>query len=38
MAGLDTIDIGRNRDYAVRVMAGEIGVDAANRDGVGLLL
>jgi len=38
MAGLDTVDIGRDRDHAVRVVAGKIGVDAANRDGASLLL
>ena len=38
MAGLDAIDIGRDRDDAVRVMAGEIGVDAADRHGNGLLV
>ena len=38
MAGLDAIDIGRDRDDAVQVMAGEIGVDAAERHGIGLLV
>ena len=31
MPGLDAIDIGRDRDDPVRVMAREIGVDAADR-------
>ena len=38
VAGLDAVDIGRDRDDAVRVMAGEVGVDAADGDRVGLLL
>jgi hypothetical protein len=38
VAGLDAVDIGRDRDHAVGVMAGQIGVDAAGGDGVGLLL
>ena len=38
MAGLDAVDIGRDRDHAVRVMAGEVGVDAADRDRVGFLV
>ncbi|MGY4500670.1 hypothetical protein ACVWYH_004601 [Bradyrhizobium sp. GM24.11] len=36
--GLDAIDIGRNRDHAVGVMAGEIGVDAADGNSVGFFL
>jgi len=38
MASLDAVDIGRDRDHAVRVVAGEIGVDAADRDRIGFLL
>ncbi len=38
MAGLDAVDIGRDRDDAVGVMAGEIGIDAADRDRAGLLI
>ena len=38
MSGLDAVDIGRNRDDAVRVMAGEIGVDAADGDRAGFLV
>ena len=38
MAGLDAVDIGRDRDYPVRVMPGEVGVDAADRHGAGFLL
>ena len=38
MAGLDAIDIGRDRDDPVRVVAGEVGIDAAVRDGVCFLV
>ena len=34
---LDAVDIGRDGDHAVRVMAGEIGIDAADRHGVRFL-
>jgi len=36
--GLDPVDIGGDRDYAVGIVAGEIGVDAAACDRVGLFL
>jgi hypothetical protein len=35
---LDAVDIGRDRDDAVGIMAGEVGVDAADRYGAGFLL
>src|SRR6185369_11444577 len=38
MSGLDAVDISRDRDHPVRVVAGEIGADAANRHGVGFLV
>jgi hypothetical protein len=38
VAGLDAVDIGGNSDHTVGIMAGEIGVDAADRDGLGLFL
>ena len=38
MTGLDAVDIGRDRDHPVRVMTGEVGIDAADRDGAGFLL
>ena len=38
MAGLDAVDIGRDRDHPVRIMAGEVGVDAADSDRIGLFL
>ena len=38
MPDLDAVDIGRDRDHPVRVMAREVGVDAANRNGVGFLV
>jgi hypothetical protein len=38
VAGLDPVDIGRDRDDAVRVVACEIGVDAACGHGIGFLV
>jgi hypothetical protein len=38
MADLDPVDIGRDRDDSVGVMAREVGVDAADRHGIRLLL
>jgi len=38
MPDLDAIDIGRDRDYPVRVVTGEIGVDATGSHGVGFLV
>lgn len=38
VAGLDAVDIGGNGDHAVGIVAGQIGVDAADRDGVGFFL
>ncbi len=38
MPDLDTVDIGRDRDHAVRIVAGEVGVDAADSHGAGFLV
>ena len=38
VAGFDAVDIDGDVDDAVRVVAGEVGVDAADGDGVRLLL
>src|SRR5436305_8096043 len=38
MAGLDAVDIGRDCDNAVGVVARQIGVDAAHRHGAGLFV
>ena len=38
VAGLDAIDVGRDGDDAMRVVAREVGVDAADGHGVRLLL
>ena len=38
MAGLDAVDIGRDCDHAVEVVAGEVGVDAADGNRVGFFL
>ena len=38
VAGLDAVDVGRDGDDAVRVVAGEVGVDAADGHRVRLLL
>jgi hypothetical protein len=38
MSGLDAVDIGRDRDDAVGIMSGEVGVDAADGYRVGFLV
>jgi hypothetical protein len=38
MAGLDAVDIGRDRDDAVGIVTGKVGVDAADRDCAGFLV
>jgi hypothetical protein len=38
MAHLDAVDIGRDGNDAVRVVTGQIGIDAADGYGIGFLL
>ena len=38
MPDLDAIDVGGNRDHPVRVVAGKVGIDAADRDGIRLIV
>ncbi|MET4843471.1 hypothetical protein ABIF62_003966 [Bradyrhizobium japonicum] len=38
VAGLDAVDVGRNRDHTVGVVTGEVGVDAARGHRIGLFL
>ncbi len=38
MPDLDAVDIGRDRDHAMRIVAREVGVDAAGGHGAGFLI
>ena len=38
VAGLDAVDVGRDGDHAVGIVAGEVGVDAADGDRAGFFI